>query len=189
MSYQIPNSASVFPNTKVGEVLTLASRSSVVYSASTFTGNGVVVAFTLGFAPVATALAELAVFVDRKKMTLTTDYTVSGSVITFTVAPKNNTFIKVVSVPTSSRAPSRGLSVVEGANAKQGVDTLVAGTKVVSNTSVTANSRIFVTSQVDGGAPGFLRISARTAGVSFTVTSSSGTDTSTFAYEIFEPGV
>jgi len=81
-----------------------------------------------------------------------------------------------------------GLRVAEGANAKQGTGTLVGGTLTVANTSVTANSRIFITSQVDGGTPGFLRVSARTAGTSFTVTSSSGTDTSTFAYEIYEPG-
>ena len=80
-----------------------------------------------------------------------------------------------------------GLRVKEGSNAKQGVATLVAGSVVVSNTSVTANSRIFLTSQSDGGAPGFLRVSARTAGTSFTITSSSGTDTSVVAYEIFEP--
>lgn len=81
-----------------------------------------------------------------------------------------------------------GLGAVEAANSKQGTGTLVAGSAVVANTSVTANSRIFVTSNADGGTPGFLRVSARTAGTSFTVTSSSGTDTSTFAYEIFEPG-
>lgn len=86
------------------------------------------------------------------------------------------------------QSAGQGISVAEGANAKQGTATLVAGSKVVSNTAVTANSRIFITSQADGGAPGFLRVSARTAGTSFTVTSSSGTDTSTFAYEIFEPG-
>lgn len=81
-----------------------------------------------------------------------------------------------------------GLAIAEGANAKQGTATLAAGSVVVANTSVTANSRIFLTGQADGGAPGWLRVSARTAGTSFTVTSSSGTDTSTFAYEIFEPG-
>lgn len=80
-----------------------------------------------------------------------------------------------------------GLRVKEGSNAKQGTATLVAGSVTVSNTSVTANSRIFLTSQVDGGTPGFLRVSARSAGVSFTITSSSGTDTSTVAYQIFEP--
>lgn len=81
-----------------------------------------------------------------------------------------------------------GLSVKEVGNAKQGTAVLSAGTKVVSNTNVTANSRIFLTSQVDGGSPGFVRVSARSAGTSFTITSSSNTDTSTIAYEIFEPG-
>lgn len=81
-----------------------------------------------------------------------------------------------------------GLQVAEGSNAKQGTAVLSAGSVVVANTSVTANSRIFLTSQADGGTPGFLRVSARTAGTSFTITSSSGTDTSTVAYEIFEPG-
>jgi hypothetical protein len=82
----------------------------------------------------------------------------------------------------------KGLRVKEGSNAKQGTATLTAGSVVVSNTSVTANSRIFLTSQADGGTPGFLRVSTRTAGTSFTITSSSGTDTSTVAYQIFEPG-
>lgn len=81
-----------------------------------------------------------------------------------------------------------GLQVAEGTNAKQGTAVLVAGSAVVANTSVTANSRIFLTSNADGGTPGFVRVSARTAGTSFTITSSSGTDTSTIAYEIFEPG-
>jgi hypothetical protein len=68
-----------------------------------------------------------------------------------------------------------------------GVVTLVGGTATVANTSVTANSRIFLTSQTDGGTPGFLRVSARSAGTSFTITSGSGTDTSTVAWVIFEP--
>ena len=81
-----------------------------------------------------------------------------------------------------------GLRVKEGTNCKQGTAVLVAGTVTVADTAVTASSRIFLTSQADGGTPGFLRVSARTAGASFTITSSSGTDTSTVAYEIFEPG-
>jgi hypothetical protein len=80
-----------------------------------------------------------------------------------------------------------GLRVKEGSNAKQGTATLVAGHVVVANTSVTAASRIFLTSQVDGGTPGFLRVSSRVAGTSFTVDSSNGADTSTVAYQIFEP--
>lgn len=83
----------------------------------------------------------------------------------------------------------RGLRVNETAgNSKQGTATLVAGTVTVNNIAVTATSRIFLTSQVDGGTPGFLRVSSRVAGTSFTVTSSNAADTSTFAYEIFEPG-
>lgn len=82
----------------------------------------------------------------------------------------------------------RGFGVVEGANARQGVVTLVGGTATVANTSVGAFSRIFLTSQVDGGTPGFLRVSSRVNGTSFTITSSSAADTSTVAYEIFEPG-
>lgn len=81
----------------------------------------------------------------------------------------------------------KGLRVKEGSNAKMGVSTLVAGTVVVSNTSVTANSRIFLTIQTPGGTPGDVRVSARTAGTSFTILSSSGTDTSVVAWLILEP--
>lgn len=81
----------------------------------------------------------------------------------------------------------RGLRVAEGSNAKMGTAVLVGGTLVVSTTAVTANSRIFLTCQTPGGTPGFLRVSARTAGTSFTILSSSGTDTSTVAWMIVEP--
>lgn len=81
----------------------------------------------------------------------------------------------------------KGLRVAEGSNARMGVSTLVAGTVVVSNTSVTANSRIFLTCQTPGGTPGFLRVSARSAGTSFTILSSSGTDTSVVGWLILEP--
>lgn len=80
-----------------------------------------------------------------------------------------------------------GLRVAEGSNAKQGTAVLVAGTVTVANTSVTSTSRIFLTSNTDGGTPGFLRVSTRSVGVSFTITSSNAADTSTVAYQIFEP--
>lgn len=85
------------------------------------------------------------------------------------------------------RDAGHGLRVAEGANAKQGVVTLSSGAAVVSNTSVTANSRIFLTGQKDGGSPGFLRVSTRVPGASFTIASSNPNDFSTVAYEIFEP--
>lgn len=77
--------------------------------------------------------------------------------------------------------------VVEGSNAAMGVATLVGGTKVVANTKVTANSRIFLMTQAPGGTPGWLQVSARVADTSFTILSSSGTDTSVVAYMIVEP--
>lgn len=80
-----------------------------------------------------------------------------------------------------------GLTLKEGTNARMGTATLVAGAATVSTTEVSATSRIQLTSNTDGGTPGFLRVSARTAGTSFTITSSSGTDTSTVAWLIVEP--
>lgn len=82
----------------------------------------------------------------------------------------------------------KGLRVKEGSNAKMGTATLAAGTATVATTAVTASSRIQVTGNSDGGTPGWLRVSARTAGTSFVITSSSGTDTSTVAWFIVEPG-
>lgn len=81
----------------------------------------------------------------------------------------------------------KGLKVKEGSNAKMGTSTLVAGTVTVATTAVTATSRIFLTVQTAGGTQGHLRISARTAGTSFTITSTSGTETSTVAWLLVEP--
>lgn len=80
-----------------------------------------------------------------------------------------------------------GLFVKEGTNARMGRATLTAGAATVSNTQVTASSEIFLTSQVDGGVPGWLRVDTRSAGVSFHIQSSSVTDTSTVAWLIVEP--
>lgn len=107
----------------------------------------------------------------------TSDLTLSNSAFSVVLGPNG-----IVSAGADG-----GLRTSESGSQKQGTATLIGGAKVVSDSAVTANSRIFLTSQVDGGTPGFLRVSTRTASTSFTVTSSSGTDTSTFAYEIFEP--
>ncbi|MFF9279503.1 glycosyl hydrolase family 28-related protein [Streptomyces griseosporeus] len=79
-----------------------------------------------------------------------------------------------------------GVAIKEGANARMGVATLAAGTVTVANTSVTATTRVAVFRQTTGGTPGHLSVT-RTAGTSFTITSSSGTDTSTVAWILFEP--
>lgn len=80
-----------------------------------------------------------------------------------------------------------GIQIKEGTNARMGVSTLVGGTVTVANTSVTANTRIFLTCQTPGGTPGFLRVSARSAGTNFTILSSSGTDTSVVGWLLVEP--
>lgn len=86
---------------------------------------------------------------------------------------------------TTYAAPG-GLAFTAGATARLGFGQLVGGTLVVNNATVNANTLIFLTSQVDGGTPGFLRVTAKVAGVSFTVTSSSVLDTSTFAYLLID---
>mgnify|MGYP001576196577 FL=1 len=80
-----------------------------------------------------------------------------------------------------------GIYIKEGVNATMGVATLVGGTVTVSTTKVTANSRIFLTTQTVGGTIGTQYISARVAGTSFTITSTSATDTSVIAWQIVEP--
>lgn len=79
----------------------------------------------------------------------------------------------------------KGLSVAEGSNAKMGTGTCNGTTAVtISTTAVTASSRIFLTEQTTG--LGIIFVDARTAGTSFNV-KCTATDTSTFAWIIFEP--
>ena len=80
----------------------------------------------------------------------------------------------------------RGVKIKEGANARMGTATLVAGTVVVSTTAVATGDRIFITPVNTGGTAGFLSYTI-TNGTSFTVTSSSGTDTRTFNWLIVRP--
>lgn len=79
------------------------------------------------------------------------------------------------------------ISLEDGANQRMGQAILSGGTILVSNTSVTANTRIFLSHANTSGTLGHLYVSARSAGVSFTITSSSGTDTSTVNWLLIEP--
>lgn len=81
----------------------------------------------------------------------------------------------------------KGLQVKEGSNARMGSVVLVGGSATVANTSVTASTRIFLTSESPGGTIGFLSVSARSAGVSFAISSSNILDTSTVAWLLIEP--
>ncbi len=82
-----------------------------------------------------------------------------------------------------------GLNVVESGSAPtMGIATLSSGTNTVSTTAVTANSRIFLS--IDGGTLtniGTTYISARTAGTSFTISSSNVLDASNVAWILIEP--
>ena len=80
-----------------------------------------------------------------------------------------------------------GFYVKEGTNATMGRAVLVAGTVVVNTTKVTATSEIFLTNNVNGGTLGSVSVSARTAGTSFTITSTNVLDTSTISWIIIEP--
>jgi len=66
-----------------------------------------------------------------------------------------------------------------------GTATLVAGTVTVANTSVTANSLVFLTVTLPGGTVGYLSV-AVTAGTGFVITSSSALDTSTVGYIVVD---
>ena len=81
----------------------------------------------------------------------------------------------------------KGISIKEGTNAKMGVSTMVGGTVVVSTTAVTASSRIMLTPQNTSGGAGSVSVSARTAGTSFTISSTNALDTRDVAWVIFEP--
>jgi hypothetical protein len=71
--------------------------------------------------------------------------------------------------------------------ARVGTVTLVGGTATVADAATSGTDIILLTSQVDGGTPGWVRVSGRVNATSFTITSSSGTDTSTIGYFIWKP--
>ena len=61
----------------------------------TFTGDGSDTTFTLGESYPNDGADRLAVFIDRNRQTATTDYSVSGTTLTFVRAPHNNAEIFV----------------------------------------------------------------------------------------------
>lgn len=81
----------------------------------------------------------------------------------------------------------KGLQIAEGSNARMGVATLSGGTVTVTNNTITANTRIFLTIQTPGGTIGAAYVSARSVGTSFTISSTSVIDTSVVAWMLVEP--
>lgn len=116
---------------------------------------------------------------DTTATTFTNNYTVVSTI-------QRNGFNNI----SGSTAIGAGVGGVAGqtiTRLKRGTAVLVAGTVVVPETQVTANSQIQLTCQTPAGTPGFLYVSARAVGVSFTVTSSNVADTSTIAFLLIEP--
>ena len=82
-------------------------------------------------------------------------------------------------------------TTVAPANWKSGTATLATGTPsnvTVTNSAVTAVSRIWLTVLTPGGTVGAPYVSAITAGTSFVIHSTSNADTSVIAYRMDEPG-
>lgn len=89
----------------------------------------------------------------------------------------------------TTQAAGVGFKIKEGSNARMGTGTLSGGTATVSNTSVTANTRIFLSDQGGGVLAniGSLSVGTVTAGTSFVVNSSNALDSSKFAWLLIEP--
>lgn len=122
----------------------------------------------------------------------------NGTAITFQVTPVNTTtpleFVRILNTNASISGIAvshlgSGFLVKEGSNARMGSVALVGGTATILNTTITANTRIFLTnnSQMALNPIGFMRVTARIPGVSFTISSSQGSDTSTIAWILIEP--
>ncbi len=91
----------------------------------------------------------------------------------------------MVYVPNLNIQKGKTIFFNSGTNSCGDFATLTLGTVVVSNTGVTANSMIQLTAQ-DNNSVGALRVSARVANTSFTITSSNLTDNGVVAWAIFE---
>lgn len=98
------------------------------------------------------------------------------------------TQLSLLSASLDIATAGQGLQIKEGANARMGTAVLVAGTVTVNNTTITANTRVFLTAQVLGGTAGALRLGTVIAGTSFVINSNNAADTSTVAWLLVEPG-
>lgn len=82
---------------------------------------------------------------------------------------------------TAANNATTAANAATAALSRVGNATLVGGTKAVADTSVTAGTIVTLSRKTIGGAAGNLTYTV-SAGVGFTVTSSSGTDTSVVSY-------
>ena len=84
-------------------------------------------------------------------------------------------------------AAGNKLLIKEGVNASMGTALMAGGTAIVSNTLVSATSRIFLTRATLIGTAGALWCYATTVGSKFMIGSTVATESSIIAYQIIEP--
>jgi hypothetical protein len=124
--------------------------------------------------------------------------TANGTAIAFRVTANTTTTIgTVVTILNSSASISgvaassvgSGFLIKEGANARMGTVTLVNGLATIANTTITANTRIFLTNNDQDALAiiSFMRVTGRTPGVSFSISSGVAGDTSSVAWLLIEP--
>ncbi len=84
------------------------------------------------------------------------------------------------------RTPGKTLSIAEGSDACKGQGALLVGGSVTVNTAaVNVGDQVMITATALGGTPGFVAVSI-VDGESFTLTSSSSDDASTYAWLIIK---
>lgn len=108
----------------------------------------------------------------------------SGAAFSFTLA--DGTGNAAFTSGSHTFAVAALLSITSGTNQRAGNAVLVAGTITVSNTTVTANTIVMLTRKISGGTLGTAITYTVSAGASFTITSDSALDTSTFSYLLIE---
>lgn len=109
---------------------------------------------------------------------------------------QTNSFTQLQGTVTSSQLPSNitisgqikasSIDITAGSNTKTGSGTLSGGTVVISNTSITSNSFVYLTATSSSITSGVLAVTSKTAGTGFTVKSISGADNNSFNYLIIE---
>lgn len=97
--------------------------------------------------------------------------------------------VRVIGGDLTIETAGKGLKIAEGANAKMGVATLVAGTVTVNTTAISAGSRVFLSRNGGSGTWGNLDADPANfvAGTSFQIDSDNAADTSDVAWMIVDP--
>ncbi len=113
---------------------------------------------------------------------------VTGLLVDAPIAGTNVTFTNAYGIVTNGSigltTTGTGITIKEGANSTSGTATLVAGAVTVSNTNITATSRIFLTGNTITNAGILTKVN--NVGTGFTITSTNGADVRAVDYFIIQ---